>query len=323
MNYIKKTCLFCGENENLTELYPQTFREEELTPEIFSARRQTEHFHYQMVRCKNCSLVFSKKILSDEVLLQLYSQSKVTFDEYTDIIRRDYIRPLAPFLSKNPGQSALEIGCSSGFFLEELLERGFQNVYGCEPSAEAKAKASPRVRENIFSGFFSGGLYEKNSFDLVCSFQTLDHLSDPLEIVEACHDVLKPGGLAYFITHDVDGVQAKILRDKSPIIDVEHVYLFNRKTLRKLFERTGFETLEVADMKNSYPLDYWLKMFPFPRKWKSLILDLSSRSGLGSLQWPFAAGNICLIGKCIKPGIEFIQQTAQEIFPVGRCGEHG
>ena len=300
MPYIKKTCLFCREKETLKELYPQTFREEELGPFIFSARNEIKHFHYKIVRCKNCGLVFSREVLSDEALLHLYSESTVTFDEYTKIIRKDYIRPLAPFLSRDIMESALEIGCSSGFFLAELLERGFQNVYGCEPSAEAKAKADPAVRENIFPGFYSSGLYEKNSFDLVCSFQTLDHLSDPLEVVRACHRDLKPGGLAYFITHDVDGLQAKILREKSPIIDVVHIYLFNKKTLRRLLEEAGFEVLKVADIKNSYPLKYWLSMFPLPKKPKSFIMEWAGRLGLGSLPLPLAAGNICVIGKCIK-----------------------
>ena len=300
MLYIEKNCLFCDEKENIKELYPRTFRNEELGPFIFSARNEIKHFHYRIVRCRNCSLVFSKEILNDDTLLHLYSHSTVTFDEYTDIIRKDYIRPLAPFLSGLPKRSALEIGCSSGFFLDELIERGFQNVHGCEPSVEAKAKASPQVRKNIFPGFYSDGLYEKNSFDLICSFQTLDHLSSPLEMVRACHNNLTPGGLVYFIMHDVDSLQARILGERSPIIDVVHIYLFNKKTLRKLFETAGFKVLKISDIKNSYPLSYWLKMFPMRKKWKTWIMGLLNRWGWASVLVPVKAGNICVVAKCIK-----------------------
>ncbi len=195
VNYIRKHCLFCGSKEDVEELYPQTFRFEDLTPEVFSARRSTEHFHYTIVRCRNCGLVFSRDILSDDVLAHLYTQSKVTFAEYTEIIRKDYWRCLGPHVRHIEKGVALEIGCSSGFFLEELLSRGFTDVYGCEPSLEAQRMASPAVQKNITVGFFRDGMYQANTFDLVCSFQTLDHLSDPLEVLRIAHGVLKPGGI--------------------------------------------------------------------------------------------------------------------------------
>jgi SAM-dependent methyltransferase len=297
MNYITKHCLFCREKERLVDLYPQTFRLEDLTPEVFSARRTTEHFHYAVVRCQNCGLVFSREILPDEVLAHLYSESKVTFAEYTDIIRKDYWRCLEPFIDGAPSQRALEIGCSSGFFLEELLSHGFSEVHGCEPSFEAREIADPRIKPNISAGFFREGLYENGSFDLLCSFQTLDHVSDPLGVMRVAHDIVKPGGLVYFITHNVEGFQAKLLGAKSPIIDIEHIYLFSKRTLRRLLEQSGFEVLGVIDVKNSYPVNYWLKMFPMPNGLKSVLGGLLKPIGLGSLPLPLKAGNIAIVAR--------------------------
>jgi SAM-dependent methyltransferase len=239
--------------------------------------------------------VFSREVLPDAVLSDLYAGSKVTFSEYTDIIRRDYIGPLRPFLTRMNKESALEIGCSSGFFLEELLEEGFKEVFGCEPSVEAKEKAGPTVKNNIYSGFFKRGIYKDNSFDLVCSFQTLDHLSDPVEVVKICHDILKPGGLAFFIVHDVNGLPARILRDKSPIIDIEHIYLFNRQTLKRIFEENGFNILEISDLKNSYPLGYWLKMFVKNNPAGLFGLRIIEMLKINKIAFPIAAGNIYII----------------------------
>ncbi len=138
MAYQIKHCIFCGNNEKLKELYPRNFTDKDLNPAVFSARRDTDRFHYKIVRCQNCGLIFSREVLPEEELSRLYSQSAVTFDEYTAIIRRDYLRPLKPFLDLVNKGSALEIGCSSGFFLEELLMQGFKEVHGCDPSLEAK-----------------------------------------------------------------------------------------------------------------------------------------------------------------------------------------
>jgi 2-polyprenyl-3-methyl-5-hydroxy-6-metoxy-1,4-benzoquinol methylase len=290
--YIKKHCLFCKDKENIIELYPQTFTDKDLTPEVFSARRTMDNLHYKIVRCKNCGLVFSQEILPPEALENLYSKSKITYGEYTDIIRKDYWQGLERFLGDTPKEKALEIGCGNGFFLEELLKHGFKEVYGCEPSTDAKNMANPTVKDNIVSGFFKEDLFAQNTFDLVCSFQTLDHLSDPEEIIKSCHGVLKPNGLAYFITHDINSLQAKTLRDRSPIIDVEHIYLFNRDTLRRLFEGKGFKVIKVFGLKNTYPLSYWLKMLRL-----EILNNIIKISGLGSFGLSLAAGNIAIIAR--------------------------
>src|SRR5215510_4105076 len=284
MHYVTKQCLFCQASENIEELYPRNFSIDDLTPEVFSARQNTFHFHSLVVRCRNCGLVFSRSILSDEALAYLYSKSKVTFSEYTQIIRKDYWACLEQFMGGAEKGSALEIGCSTGFFLDELLERGFREVHGVEPSVEAIEMASPQVKPNITSGFFKAGLFEEKKFGLVCSFQTLDHLSDPLDVVSVARDILKPGGLAYFITHNVDGLQARLLGEKSPIIDVEHIYLFNKKTLRRLLETARFQVLGVGNIANSYPLDYWLRMFPFSRGVKGTLRNTACRIGLSSMR---------------------------------------
>lgn len=295
MEYIKKHCLFCnpdapGYETDHALLYPQTFKEEDLNAEVFSARRVTEHFHYKIYKCKKTGLLFSGEILPDDVLLKLYADSRVTFNEYTHLIRKDYWSPLIPFADSFVRGSALEIGCSTGFFLEELLQQGYKNVSGCEPSEEAKALAAASIRENIFSGFFKSGIYEKESFDFVCSFQTLDHLSDPIEILRTCHEVLKRGGHGYFITHNTEALQAKIFGEKSPIIDVEHIYLFNKKTLAMTGEKAGFKTRAVFDIHNTYPLKYWMGHAPIPMK--KLFMGAASFTGINKMQVKLKAGNI-------------------------------
>ncbi len=297
MNTVTKHCLFCGEGERLRDLYPQTFTAGDLTPAVFSARRPTEHFHYRIVRCTACGLVFAREILPDDQLAALYARSAVTFTEHTGVIRRDYWRCLQPFLDGVARDSALEVGCSTGFFLEELRDRGFANVRGVEPSTEARARAAPHVREWITPQVFTRGMFPPASFGLLCSFQTLDHLSDPAGAVAAAYEILRPGGLAYCITHDVDALQARVLGKRSPIFDVEHVYLFNRSTLRRLFREHGFDVLSVGSVANSYPLRYWVAMFPLPAGVRKGVAAAVTFLRLGGLSAPLRAGNIFIIAR--------------------------
>jgi len=164
IEYVAKPCLFCPGDACFDELYPRNFRDQDLNPAIFSARRVTEHFHYRMVRCRETGLVFSREVLPDAELEKLYAESRVTFNAYADLIRRDYWKPFAPFSAREERGAALEIGCSTGFFLEELLDQGYREVYGCEPSAEARRLASPRVAGAIRGGLFSDGLFPDARF---------------------------------------------------------------------------------------------------------------------------------------------------------------
>ncbi|MBW8887825.1 MAG: class I SAM-dependent methyltransferase [Fibrobacteres bacterium] len=293
--YVAKPCLFCPGGACFEELYPRNFRDEDLNPAVFSARRVTEHFHYRMVRCRETGLVFSREVLPDAMLEQLYAESHVTFNAYAGIIRRDYWKPFAPFAAEEERGAALEIGCSTGFFLEELLDRGYREVHGCEPSAEARRLASPRVAGAIRGGLFSDSLFPDARFDLVCSFQTLDHAADPAAMLAACFRKTRPGGLLYLIVHDAEGLQARLFGEKSPIIDVEHIYLFSRKTLALAAARAGYQPLSVFPIRNSYPLEYWITHAPIP--FRRAIAKAAQASGLGRLRLPLSLGNIGMVAR--------------------------
>jgi len=295
--YVEKHCFLCAPG-SARELYPRSFSDSDLSASLFTARRVTEHFHYRVVRCEGCGLVYSAEILSDEDLQDLYAESSFVFGEYSSVLRRDYWRPLAGMAARLSGASALEVGCSSGFFLDELLDRGLGRVAGVEPSESAREAASPRVRGTIRPGLFRGrASVGDESFDLVCSFHTLDHVSDPIQVLSDCLDVARPGALVYVVTHDVEALQAKVLGERSPIIDIEHVYLFNRSTLARTLERAGFCDVRVGRLLNSYPLDYWARMVPLPGATKRVLQSGLAASRLGRLRPAFPAGNIYALGR--------------------------
>lgn len=293
INYLTKHCLFCSDDSCLRDLYPQTFSEADINADLFSARRVTEHFHYKMVRCVTTGLVFSREVLPDEILKKLYADSKVTFNTYAEIIKNDYWLPLENFLNILHKGIALDVGCSNGFFMEKLLEKGFKEVYGCEPSTEARDMAVGPVKNNIQLGFFTNESYQDSTFDLICCFQTIDHLSNPVEFLKICFNKLKPGGLLYVICHNVDALQAKLFKDKSPIIDIEHIYLFNPKTIALAAKKAGFEDTKTFAVKNSYPMEYWLDhaALPFKKQLKFIFKTLR----ISNLRLSLSLGNMGMV----------------------------
>jgi SAM-dependent methyltransferase len=294
-NYTTKNCLFCSETDaaNHPVLYKKNFEDKDLNAGVFSARRTTEHFHYEMVKCLKTGLIFSRHILDDAALNELYKGSVVTFGEQTEYIKRDYWQPLSGFVKKWQTKKALDIGCSNGFFLEVMKDNGFEEVYGVEPGEEPKKIARQDVRDNIHTGFYGAGLYPKDNFDLITCFQTLDHLSDPLGMLKNMFENVKPGGHVYMIMHNTKALQAKLFGEKSPIIDVEHIYLFNKENLPALCQKAGFKVVSVFDVKNGYPLSYWARMSPLPLK--KMWIGLFKMLGLYNKIVAINAGNMGII----------------------------
>lgn len=295
--WLETLCLRCGSNSHARVKFPCSFVTEELGPHTFSARRTTEHFHYRILECGECGQVYSSPVLPPDRLADLYRHSKLTYAQETPDIAQTYLRYLrrnSHLLTKT--ERALEIGCGSGFFLKELVRFGFNKVVGVEPSEDAVAQAGD-LQDHIHCCFFEQAPLDDASFDLICCFQTLDHLLNPLDVLRRCLSLLRPGGLLYLVVHNERALQASLFGEKSPIYDVEHVYLFNPETLSGLCEKAGFQPQRVFGVHNTYPLEYWLRMAPIPAK--KFFQRASQILGLDHLRLTIPAGNLGLFA--IKP----------------------
>ncbi|MBH0129310.1 class I SAM-dependent methyltransferase [Salinibacterium sp. NK8237] len=103
------------------------------------------------------------------------------------------------------GLSLLDIGCGPGTITAELAERlAPGRVVGLDAAPAVIDKASAFTADNL--SFIVGDAYalpfEDNSFDLVHSHQTLQHLGDPVAALVEMKRVAKPGGL--IAVRDVD-----------------------------------------------------------------------------------------------------------------------
>lgn len=257
-------CLFCASAAD-QELYPARLYADSFSGYSFSARRLRRREHYRLVRCNGCGLVRSDPVAPPQRLQGLYQESEYLYQDEAPHAARTYDQLIAGLLSRHPGgpapASLLEIGCGSGHFLALAQARGL-TVTGFEPSRDCWDQSPPQVRGCIIPDIFSPTSLEGRRFDLAASFHVFDHLFNPLEVLGQIREHLNPGGRVLLVCHDVAAWSAKLLGDRSPIFDVEHIYLFSRSTLARLVEREGFEVLELGSLTNRYPLRYWLRMAP-------------------------------------------------------------
>ena len=295
---IHTQCAICETDAWDCELYPDRLGAEPATYGRFSARRQPDRVHYRMVRCRNCGLIRSDPVLPEEELARLYRGSRFDYKNESVCARltyAHYVKESLPLLKERARM--LEIGCGNGFFLEKALELGFAEVYGIEPSSQAVAAAAPTLRGHIKNELFQAGLYPPGWFNLICGFQVFDHLTRPNEVLQTCKLLLASGGLVLFIHHDAGAWTNRLLGERSPIIDIEHTYLYDKNTVVRIFAKNGFEVLRVFSVRNDYPLAYWCKMAPMPAWMKSKLLPAATRSRCGGWIVPMRAGNLGIVAR--------------------------
>jgi SAM-dependent methyltransferase len=281
MKMVNQPCAICEKND-FDVLYHPNFNPNLIDEKIFSARRLPDKIHYQIVKCRKCNLIYSNPILPYEKIEKLYKKSCVTYEKHHDNLKKTYgyyLRELEKYQNKK--DRLLDVGCGNGFFLETALDQGYKKVFGVEPGKLSVAKARKDIKKNIIVNIFRPDLFKPNFFDAVCCFQTFDHIPDPNSFLKEVYRILKKGGLILFLNHDAQSWNMQLLGERSPIIDIEHTYLYDKKTIVKILKKFGFKVLEAKSAYNIHNISYWTYLFPLPKPIKVFFIKVLELSGIG------------------------------------------
>ena len=293
----KKVCPICESNKNSNLVYNKKLPKD-LINLNFAGRKDPDGYHYQMLRCKNCTLLYASEIYDEEYSNQLYNESSFDYSSELKGLTKSYSVTLKEGIKllKNTKENFLEIGCGNGFMLAEALRLGFKNVKGIEPSREAITFADNKIMNFIQHGIFDENQIEKDKYDIVFIAMIIEHVVDSNKFLESIYKILKPGGIIICICHNERHFLAKILKERHPIINDEHVAVFNEKALNLIFKKNKFIDIRIKNLKNYYSLSYWLKMTPLPSFIKKLF-NKTLMPFLKDLVVGFKAGNQYLIAK--------------------------
>jgi SAM-dependent methyltransferase len=180
----------------------------------------------------------------------LYAESYFQTVDYPDYLgqepalRRSMRRHLRQMSRHDPRKGALlEIGCAYGLFLDEA--RGaFSSVMGLDVADVAVQHAREKLHLNVRAEDFLESDLDAGAFDVVCLWDTIEHLARPDLFLAKVHRVLSPDGLAFLTTGDIGSWNAKLRgRRWRHIHPPSHLHYFSRATIRRLLERLGFEVL--------------------------------------------------------------------------------
>jgi 2-polyprenyl-3-methyl-5-hydroxy-6-metoxy-1,4-benzoquinol methylase len=294
---VARSCPICGSNRETRVFAEASAVPETLTSFAFASRKVPENLHHRIVECEECDVLYSSPVPTREFLEAAYRDASFDASDESRLASLTYGRFL-PKIARSLAdkRGALDIGTGDGAFLERLLEHGFTDVVGVEPSAAPVALADARVKSLIRVGPFRAADFASERFRLVTCFQTMEHVDDPLGLCRDAYRLLRSGGAVFLVAHNHRAVSARLMGLKSPIFDIEHLQLFSPRSLGRTLERAGFAGVAIHTVVNRYPLHYWAKLAPLPPSVKKRVLERLKRARVGRVLLAAPVGNIAAIG---------------------------
>ena len=250
------------------EKFSANIEEEKISPSSYSSRKRPELMHYALMECQSCRTLFVERVPDLDGLIDNYAVA--SFDsriesEYAAKTYGKYLNRLN--LVRN--RRILDIGCGDGTFLEKAISLGAESVLGIEPSQGALESAG-EVRNSIRTIPVEQCDYQFE-FDLVTCFQTLEHLVDPKTVLSKMCSAAISGGYVAVVCHNRLSLVNRLMGRRSPIFDIEHLQMFSVEGLEKILQSTNLKVIVSKQILNSYPLGYWLRLFPMPKIMKDFF----------------------------------------------------
>lgn len=218
---------------------------------------------FTLVRCPRCGLAFQDPqptfgemddvyYFSEDFARRLETDLRtVTFDSARAKL------PLLLEAGAAPGGSALDVGCSSGAWLEVARDAGWDPIgveIGGALAAAARAKGF-EVHEGTLEEAAVGPLWDRR-FSLITFWDVLEHLPDPRSALQAAAKLLEPDGAVALTFPNVDGwyprATHRLIARRTGVWEYAelpvHLFDFSPSTAAALLRRVGLSVAHARTM---------------------------------------------------------------------------
>lgn len=142
------------------------------------------------------------------------------------------------FIRKDKKIKILDIGCGTGIVMKRLGRYG--EAFGVDISNEAISFCKKRRIKNIINSDAKKLPFENNNFDLVTSFDVLEHVDKPAIALKEIYRTLNVNGIA------IISVPAYKFLWSSHDEALHHVTRFNIRGLKELILLNNFKILKIS-----------------------------------------------------------------------------
>ena len=167
------------------------------------------------------------------------------------------------------------------------------------PATAVYARA--RFGLNILTDTLHKDTYPADYFDVITSFQVLEHLPYPQDSLKLLSNVLKKNGLIFIEVPRFDSWTMSLMRSKHRHFVQDHLNFFSYATLSQFLRDNGFEVVESYQPKRTMSMrhfySYWLAR-KMPRAISRFGERVMKSSGLWDKSFGINIGDmIAIIGR--------------------------
>jgi len=252
---MNKICGICGspslevttETFSLEEILQRWEREANVkfTNAVWQQYTQPASTQVTLYRCSECGFkVFDPPLAGSS---DFYECITTSYGSYYEADKWEF-RQAIKDVRRNRCRRVLDIGCGSGYFLD-LLRNRLPDVeaFGFEFNSDM-ANLVRSKGHNVFEGASAEivlNTQKAESFDAVCIFQLLEHVSDPMELFRVAQRLLKPDGVLIVAVPDNAG-PVKYFATALTELPPHHLSRWRASTFRAALPRLGFKIQRIA-----------------------------------------------------------------------------
>lgn len=177
----------------------------------------------------------------------------------------------------NTTDSVLEVGCGHGAFLSQLAKDGVK-VTGLELNPDSVSEAAKLGVKVLLKTVQDYAEESTEQYDVVCSFQVLEHITDVKSFIDASIKLLKPNGI--FII-SVPNNQSFIKHHDFDILNMppHHMGLWDQFSLTSLTDIFPIKSVSLAyEPLQEYHYKYYNQIMVTSGKYSILHKALSFAS---------------------------------------------
>ncbi|HEB72925.1 MAG TPA: methyltransferase domain-containing protein [Nitrospirae bacterium] len=217
-----------------------------------------EKYSFSFAGCDDCKTIYMSPRPSIAVMSDYYLNSEnykfwaerifpSTEAARKEKIHKPWLKRIIGYCEKYmvPKGVIVEVGPGFGTFASVVKDSNiFEKIVAIEPTPEMASACRNRGIDVVEKRIEDIDDSLKD-VDVLVSFETIEHLFDPRIFLCRAASLLKKGGLLVLSCPNGLGFDISLLGPVSWAVDSEHVNLFNPKSLSRLVDSCGFETLDV------------------------------------------------------------------------------
>lgn len=235
---VSTKCICCGSDVcSLGEIPPVMF---------FAGRRLVRPMHGgELLQCLSCGVAFRYPQLNKELLDELYRNGR-SDNWSSESLRRIDWNNAKDWVERNVPKDAnlLDVGCFDGGFLASLSQK--YSLHGLEIHKEASLRARNRGI-NMLGADFKDIEKSEMQFDVITSFDVIEHTQNPLEFIKRLASATKSGGQIILSTGNVDASSWKLMGAKYWYCTIgEHLVFISPAWCKWVAKELDLEVISVA-----------------------------------------------------------------------------